>query len=140
MGVQWCHQTQNCFMLLVEKPDSDTLLRVIKELVETGTTIISDCWKTCNCLSSEGFNHVTVNESINLVEPNNKATNTIERMWREVKGKVPLYSRRKKHFVGYQARSMFIMAHKDRNKQFHMFLKVVSNLYNPFEPTRQDLS
>ena len=34
-----CRETQNCFMVLVKKPDNDTLLHVIKEQVETGTTI-----------------------------------------------------------------------------------------------------
>ena len=34
-----CHETQNCFIVLVKKPDNDTLLHVIKEQVDTGTTI-----------------------------------------------------------------------------------------------------
>ena len=87
-------------------------------------------------LEVEGYHHQTVNHSENFKDPVTGAhTNTIERMWREVKSKVPLYGRKKKHFVGYLARSMFIMAHKDPNKRFHAFLQEVAALYNPYMPT-----
>lgn len=130
-----CRQTRDCFMVPVERRDSDTLLSVIQERVEPGTTIISDCWKAYSCLSDHGFHHLTVNHSINFVDPSDKSihTNTVERLWREVKAKVPLYGRRKKHFVGYLARSMFMLAHKEQDKRFHVFLKEVAELYNPFK-------
>lgn len=129
-----CRETRDCFMVPVERRDSETLLSIIKDRIESGTTIISDCWKAYNCLSGNGFRHLTVNHSINFVDPSDKAThtNTVERMWREVKAKVPLFGRRKKHFVGYLSRSMFMMAHKEENKRFHAFLKEVAALYNPF--------
>ena len=34
-----------------------------------GTTIISDCWKSYNCLNNEGFQHLTVNHTYNFVDP-----------------------------------------------------------------------
>ena len=34
-----CHEIQKCFMVPVKKADNDTLLHVIKEQMETGTTI-----------------------------------------------------------------------------------------------------
>lgn len=132
-----CRETRQCFMIPVEKRDTNTLLNIIKEKIEPGTTIISDCWKAYQCLQDEGFQHLTVNHSVNFVDPTDPAThtNTIERMWREVKAKVPLYGRKKKHFVGYLARSMFIMAYKDPNKRLHAFLQEAAALYNPYRPT-----
>ena len=134
-----CRETRECFMVPVEKRDSATLLGIIKEKIAPGTTIISDCWKAYKCLEDEGFQHLTVNHSVNFVDPTDPAThtNTVERLWREVKAKVPLYGRRKKHFVGYLARSMFIMAHKDPNKRFHAFLQHTAGLYNPHRPSPQ---
>lgn len=35
----------NCFMVSVENRPADTLLKVIKDWVKPGTTMISDCWK-----------------------------------------------------------------------------------------------
>ena len=137
-----CRETRECFMVPVAKRDSATLLYVIKERILPGTTIISDCWKAYNCLEEEGYRHLTVNHSLNFVDPNNKATHTnnIERLWREAKKKVPLYGRRRKHFAGYLARSMFMMAIPDPNKRLHAFLQEVAALYNPYNPTHPDES
>ena len=37
-----CRETRSCFMVPVEKRDGETLLKVIEERIEPGTTIISD--------------------------------------------------------------------------------------------------
>lgn len=67
-------------------------------------------------LSHCGFKHLTVNYSMHFVDPDTKMrTNNIERLWRDVKTKVPRYCGRKKHFVEYLVRSMFLMAHMDGN-------------------------
>ncbi|KAK3873925.1 hypothetical protein Pcinc_021103 [Petrolisthes cinctipes] len=130
-----CRQTRAVFLVPVEKRDRETLLNVIKERVEPGTTIISDCWRAYNCLEEEGYRHLTVNHSINFVDPNTHAhTNTIERLWREAKRKVPLFGRRKKHFVGYLAKTMFVMTFPNSNERFHHFLVEAAALYNPQQP------
>ena len=123
-------------MVPVEKRDRDTLLQIIKDRILPGSIIISDCWKAYSCLEEEGFRHLTVNHSVNFVDPLDKKThtNTIERLWREAKAKVPLYGRRKKHFAGYLARSMFLMAYKEENKRFHAFLLEAASLYSPYNP------
>ena len=131
-----CRDTRECFMVPVEQRDSSTLLTIIKDRILPGTTIISDCWKAYNCLQEEGYHHLTVNHSLNFVDPDNSAihTNNIERLWRDTKQRVPLYGRRKKHFVGYLAKSMFILANPDPNKRFHTFLQEAASLYNPYNP------
>ena len=141
MEGQWvfggvCGDTRECFMVSVEQRDSATLLAIIKERILPGTTIISDCWKAYSCLEHEGYQHLTVNHSVNFVDPKDRATHTnnMERLWRDTKGRVPLYGRRKKHCVGYLARSMFIMAIPDPNTRFHAFLREAAELYNPYRP------
>jgi len=53
----------------VQDRTEDTLLACIKKWIMPGTTIISDCWKSYNCLNSEGFQHLTVNHTYNFVDP-----------------------------------------------------------------------
>ena len=118
-------------MVPVEARDCDTL-SIIKEKIEPGTTIISDCWRAYNCLSTEGFKHLTVNHSMNFVDPQTAAhTNTIERRWRDVKNLVPKYGRRKTHFVGYLAASYFKLAIQDPSRRLHVFLEAAAHLYPP---------
>jgi len=38
-------ETGNCFMIPVENRTANTLLKIIKDWIKPGTTIISDCWK-----------------------------------------------------------------------------------------------
>ncbi|XP_046663007.1 uncharacterized protein LOC124355897 [Homalodisca vitripennis] len=101
-------QSRESFLVPVDQRDRDTLLDIIQQWVLPGTTIVSDCWRAYNCLGDEGFRHLTVNHSINFVDPNTGAhTNTIERHWREVRANIPRYGVRTDHFVGYLAEFLF---------------------------------
>ncbi|XP_047488175.1 uncharacterized protein LOC125038668, partial [Penaeus chinensis] len=127
-----CRECWNFFFIPVPSRDAETLLAIIKDRVKEGTTIISDCWKAYSCLKKEGFQHLTVNHSLNFVDPVTAAhTNTIERKWREAKAKVPHYGRRKYHFSGYLARTMFQMSIPDSNQRLHRFLLAAAKLYPP---------
>ncbi|GFW08984.1 putative isxo2-like transposase domain protein [Trichonephila clavipes] len=44
-----------CFFHVVKDRSKDTLLASIKSNIKEGTTIISDCWKSYDCLEDEGF-------------------------------------------------------------------------------------
>lgn len=86
--------TGKSFLIPVEKRNATTLLTIIKEWIKPGTTIISDCWKAYDCLNDEGFQHLTVNHSVNFVDPESGAhTNTVEGMWRHAKAFLPEYNR-----------------------------------------------
>jgi len=61
--------SKKIFILPVEDRTEQTLLACIKEWIVPGTTVVSDCWKSYNCLNSEGFQHLTVNHSYNFVDP-----------------------------------------------------------------------
>ncbi|XP_068237043.1 uncharacterized protein [Palaemon carinicauda] len=134
---QWVYggisrESREFFLVPVETQDRDTLLSLIKERIEPGTTIISDCWQAYNCLAEEGFKHLTVNHSLHFVDPQTQAhTNTVERKWRDVKNLVPKYGRRKKHFVGYLATSYFKLHVSEPSQRLHAFLKAAAHLYQP---------
>ncbi|GFS98105.1 putative transposase-like protein [Trichonephila clavipes] len=71
---------------------TQTLMEIITEWIEPGTTIIADCWKGYNhdVLTTEGFNHLTFYHSLNFVDPDTGThTNTIESTWRHVKSRFP---------------------------------------------------
>ena len=84
-----CRQTRQSFMVPVEDRIKNTLLAIVKEKILPGTTIFSDYWRAYDCLSDEGFQHLTVNHSLNFVDPKTKThTNTIERLWKTTKKKM----------------------------------------------------
>ena len=137
MSGQWvfggiCRDTREFFMVPVDKRDSHTLLKCIKDYIEPGSTIISDCWKAYDCLGKEGYNHLTVNHSVNFVDPVTGAhTNTIERTWRDAKALVPKYGRKKCVFVGYLVVAYFKLVISDPAKRLHHFLLAAADLYPP---------
>lgn len=115
--------TQRCDLFLVPAEDqaSDTLL-AFKERTSFGS-IISDCWKVYNCLYQEGYEHITVNHSYRLVDPDTLAhANTIEHQWRKAKRKVTLCGHRKKHFARYLVQWMFLTHYQDMSVRLHHFL------------------
>jgi len=66
--------------------DAKTLLAIIDKHVEAGTTVMTDCWRSYENLTAEGFNHLTVNHSCHFVNPDTWAnTQTIESSWRAMK-------------------------------------------------------
>ena len=127
-----CRETREFFLVPVEARNAETLLQVIKDYIESGTTIISDCWKAYQCLTSEGYKHLTVNHSINFVDPDTGAhTNTIERRWRDTKNLVSKYGRKKAHFVGYLSVAYFKLVVTDPSKRLHAFAEAAAELYPP---------
>ena len=85
-----CRETKEIFLIEVPKRDSATLIPLIKEYVAAGSSIISDCWKAYDCLSQENFTHLTVNHSLNFVDPTTGAhTQNIECQWWQIKRSLP---------------------------------------------------
>jgi transposase-like protein len=124
--------SNNLFLVPVERRDSVTLLAIIKQYILPGTTIISDCWKAYDCLEQEGFIHLKVNHSLNFVDPVTHAhTQSIESLWKTIKGWTPRYGRRKKFFIGYLARAYFLKTQRNPDVRLHKFLQAAANLYNP---------
>ena len=127
-----CREDREFFMVPVADRTSATLLEIIHNYIEPGTTIISDCWKAYDCLSKEGYQHLKVNHSLNFVDPHTGAhTNRIERHWRDTKNLVPKYGRRKAHFVGYLAVAYFKLHYPDSKRRLHFFCRAAASLYPP---------
>ena len=118
--------------MAVKDRTKETLTALIKEYIEPGTTIFSDCWKGYSELEKEGYIHQTVNHSLYFVDPETGAsTQNIERCWRDTSATVPKYGRSEHHFDGYLATSIFIRKHKSHFRRFHTFLLTAAELYPP---------
>jgi transposase-like protein len=82
------------FLVTVPDRTAETLIAVIKDWIESGTTVISDCWAAYRTVGNEGYRHQTVNHCISFVDPLTGAhTNTIESTWRHVKATLHPYNR-----------------------------------------------
>ena len=58
-------------------------------------------WKAYRELDEAGFEHLTVNHSLEFVDSVTGAhTNNVERQWRDVRSTIPKYGVRQEHFVG----------------------------------------
>ena len=80
-----CRETKEVFLEVVERRDKHTLLPIILEKVAQGSTVITDCWKAYDDLK-HSFTHLTVNHSLNFVDPNTGAyTQNIENLWWQIK-------------------------------------------------------
>ncbi|GFV58796.1 DDE_Tnp_IS1595 domain-containing protein [Trichonephila clavipes] len=78
--------TNKCFFHVVQDRSKDTLLASIKSNIKEGTTIISDCWKSNDCLEDGGFLHLSVNHKMYFKNPEmGTHTNSIEGSWSAIK-------------------------------------------------------
>ncbi|XP_045461253.1 uncharacterized protein LOC123671438 isoform X2 [Harmonia axyridis] len=96
------------FFVPVENRTSETLIGIIRRYVLPGTTIMTDCWRGYNSLEDYGYRHFSVNHSENFVDPQTGAnTQTIERLWVEVRRHVPKAGFRREALSGYLADVFF---------------------------------
>ena len=66
----------------LKRRDKDTLLPIIRAHILPGTRVMSDKWKAYDCLQDKGYQHLTVNHSLNFVDPDTGAhTQGIENTW-----------------------------------------------------------
>lgn len=139
-GIQ--RDSKECFFKCVADRTANTLISIIKDNILPGTTIISDCWKAYSSINDEGFSHLTVNHSLNFVDPDTGAhTNTIESTWRALKKSLPKHGTTKNlydtYFAQYCVRKQFLV---DQEDPFLEFLKLVHKVYLPvFEPTEEEI-
>lgn len=83
-----CEETKESFLYAVDNRSAASLIPIIQQTIRPGTTIISDLWRAYNVINAIGYNHLTVNHSINFVDPITGAnTNRIEGLWNQAKAK-----------------------------------------------------
>ena len=64
-----------------------TLIPLIKQYIRAGSVVMSDGWAAYRTLKDEGYSHKVINHSEEFVDPDDRSvhTQTIERLWRDVK-------------------------------------------------------
>jgi len=68
------------------KRDSATLISIVEQHVDERSTVITDCWKGYCQLEQDNWSHLTVNHSMNFVDPTTGThTQNIENMWWQMK-------------------------------------------------------
>jgi transposase-like protein len=115
---------------LVPVPDrtADTLMTIIRDWIEPGTTVISDSWAAYRDLGSQGYTHRTVNRSIQFVNAETgDHTNTIRSTWRSVKVFLGQYNR-EEDYEYHLAHYMFAARCKARGvPPYLQFLHLIAN-------------
>jgi IS1 family transposase len=79
---------QKSFMKIVKNRKKETLQKIIeKNINKQVRLVVSDGWASYDNLNAAGFNHKSVNHSINFVSPNDKEvhTQTIEGYWKHLR-------------------------------------------------------
>ena len=124
-----CRETKACFLVPVERRDKETLLPIIRAQILPGTRVMSDLWRSYDCLKDEGYEHLTVNHSLNFVDPDTGAhTQGIENTWWGVKRSYPRTGTSKELFESYLQEFMW-RKHYGENP-FGNILKHIAELYN----------
>lgn len=80
-----------CFLVPVPDRKAETLLPIIRQRIQPGSTIISDCWSAYRRISEQGdYIHQTVNHSYNFVDPLSPSVHTqnIENCWLHAKRQI----------------------------------------------------
>lgn len=114
------------FLIYVINRTQKTLLPIIKQYIKPKTTIISDCWKSYECLDKNGFEHLKVNHSLTFKDPETGAhTNTIEGTWFHVKRSLPKHGTRKHLLASYFADYIW----RKKYYGFETFIKHITFLF-----------
>jgi len=125
-GVEW--ETGETFLVPVPDRTADTLMTIIRDCIESGTTVVSDSWTAYRDLGTQGYTHRTVNHSIQFVDPHTGAhTNTIQGTWRSLKAFLGPYNRRE-DYEFHLAHYMFVARCKAKPvPPYLQFLRLVAN-------------
>ena len=124
-----CCETKACFLDPVERRDRDTLLPIIRAQILPGTRVMSDLWKSYDCLQNEGYQHLTVNHSLNFVDPDTGAhTQGIENTWWGVKRSMPRTGTSKDLFDSYLQEWLWRQHYK--SDPFGNIIEHIADLYN----------
>ena len=65
----WCREAKESFMYSIPDRSAQTLLPIIQATIRPGTTIMSDMWAAYGGIAAMGFQHLTVNHTLNFVDP-----------------------------------------------------------------------
>ena len=118
-----------CIVELVPDRSQETLLEVIKRRIRPGSIIMSDCWKSYDCLEANGYRHYNVNHSENFVNPDdsNIHTQNIENRWNWMKKFIKKKGTNiQKHLEDYVLE--YLYKRKFQNVAFDQFILDINNI------------
>lgn len=95
-------ENQKSVFEVVEDRSANSSIPIIKKCFEPGTIILSDFLKAYSSLKSEGYQHLTVNHSIELKKKETgTCTNLIESTWNAAKKYFPKTETQKQNYDIY---------------------------------------
>lgn len=110
-----------------------TLLPVIKDWIQEGTTIVSDFWKVNSCSSLQGYEHLRVNYGLSYKDPEKVSqANYIIPSSNVINSYMLQPKQQKVHIPSYLAFYLF----QKRCHELHLdtmdeFFRLISHLYDP---------
>lgn len=125
--------TKEIFLVQVEERSAAALVPLIQQYIKHGTTVVSDEWAAYNVLGEYGYNHLTVNHSLNFVDPaTGSHTQNVECMWSHAKSKLKRMRGTTREMVGsylveYMWRRRF---GGPGSTTFHNFLSHTAQLFH----------
>ena len=79
-------ETKRAFVRIVPDRCAETLVPILQQAILPGTTVHTDEWAGYNVLDAAGFDHFTVNHSVEFVNHETGAhTQNIEALWNMAK-------------------------------------------------------
>jgi transposase-like protein len=143
-GEQWVfggveRESGKTFLVPVQDRTADTLMALISDWIEPGTTVITDCSVAYRGLEAHGYAHETVPCTIAFVNQQTGAhINTIQSTWHNVKVYLNAYNR-KEDYIYDLAQYMFTARCRAENvDEFTKFIHIVSNKDWISLPTHND--
>lgn len=126
------HGTRKSFFVPVENKCRESLLEIIKKWILPGTVIISDCWKTYDCLSHEEYTQLGINRS--LIFKHQDSPIYMQNIWKHI---------RKIHghqepFYGHLAEYIYKWKLISVQKLYHKFFLDIGMLYPPALDIKHD--
>lgn len=116
------------FAVKVNDRSAETLVPIIQIHIRQGSIIYSDMWRAYNGLGQLGYEHSTVNHSVNFRDPETgTCTNTIEGNWSGIKGHIPPRNRVQAHMDNHLFE--FIWRRKNANNLWNAFIGALRNVY-----------
>lgn len=77
-----CRKTKKCFLVQVSDRSAETLMPIIRQRIKPGSKIVSDQWQVYKNISMNDFEHKTVNDRLNFINPLALGhTLQIEQLW-----------------------------------------------------------
>ena len=104
---------------------------IIQDHILPGTCVMSDLWRAHDCLNDEGFQHFTVNRSLNFVDPDTGAhTQNIENTWWVAKRSLPQTGRSRDMFENYLLEFLWRRHYRTHDGfPFFVFLEHIAEIY-----------